>query len=160
MNNLSKAISITAVAFEDKLDRGGVPYIMHCLHVMDIIGKKTDKDPEMMCIAVMHDLIEDTEWTLTDLESAGFSKRIVDGVAAMTHDPYESYDEYIEVISKNPDARMIKLVDIKHNSDIHRMKGLTEKDFARQVKYHKAYAFLNNNELDYHVYLGHRMKRR
>lgn len=159
MDTLAKAISITAVAFEDKLDQGGVPYIMHCLHVMDIIGKKTDKDCEMMCIAVMHDLIEDTEWTLTDLESAGFNKRVVDGVAAMTHDPYESYDEYIKVISKNPDARMVKLVDLKHNSDIHRMKSLDEKHFKRLEKYHRAYAFLNNNELDYRTYLGHRIKK-
>ena len=160
MQQLAKAISITSAAFEDKLDKGGVPYIMHCLHVMDIIGKKSDKDPELMCIAVMHDLVEDTDWTLTDLESAGFSKRVVAGVAAMTHDPHETYEEYIQVISKNPDARRVKLVDLKHNSDIHRMKSLDPKHFARLEKYHRAYAFLNDSDLDWRVYLGHRIKRK
>ena len=144
MEQLAKAISITSAAFEDTLDKGGVPYIMHCLHVMNIVGKKTDNDPEMMCIAVMHDLVEDTEYTLTDLESLGFSNRVVNGVAAMTHDPFEPYDEYIKVIAASPDARVVKMVDLKHNSDIHRMTGLTPKHFARLEKYHKAYAYLRD----------------
>jgi (p)ppGpp synthase/HD superfamily hydrolase len=144
---LSKAISITAVAFEDELDKGGVPYILHCLHVMDIVGKKTNKDPELMQIAVMHDLVEDTKWCLTDLESAGFSARVVAGVASMTHDPYETYDEYIAVIAANPDAKIVKLVDLKHNMDPTRMKGLREKDFARIAKYHLAYATLTGRTL-------------
>ena len=144
MDKLAKAIAITADAFRLKLDKGGEPYILHCLHVMNIVGKKTEKDSEMMQIAVMHDLVEDTDWTLADLESAGFSKRVVAGVAAMTHDPYESYDEYIQVIAKNDDARRIKLVDLKHNSDITRMKGLRDKDFERLKKYHKAFAFLRD----------------
>ena len=144
MDKLGKAIAITSVAFQHKLDKGGQPYILHCLHVMNIVGKKTEKDSEMMQIAVMHDLVEDTDWTLADLESAGFSARVVAGVAAMTHDPYESYDEYIQVIAKNDDARRIKLVDLKHNSDITRMKGLRDKDFERLKKYHKSFAYLRN----------------
>lgn len=146
MRMLAKAISITSVAFEDKLDKGGVPYIMHCLHVMNIIGKKSDKDQELMCIAVMHDLVEDTEWTIADLTSAGFSSRVCAGVSDMTHDPYETYEEYIKVISLNPDARKVKLVDLKHNSDIHRMKSLDKKHFKRLEKYHRAYAFLRDLE--------------
>lgn len=159
MQQLAKAISITSVAFEDKLDKGGVPYIMHCLHVMDIIGKKTDKDPEMMSIAVMHDLIEDTGWTIDALRAAGFSKRVCNGVSAMTHDPQDTYEEYIKYISLNPDARIVKLADLKHNSDPLRMKSLDEKHFIRLEKYHRAYAFLNNNDLDYRTYLGHKIKR-
>lgn len=141
---LSKAIAITAEAFVGKLDKGDEPYILHCLHVMNIVGKKTEKDSEMMQIAVMHDLIEDTDWTLADLESAGFSKRVVKGVAAMTHDPHETYMQYINVIANNKDARVVKMVDLKHNSDITRMKGLRQKDFERLEKYHKAFAYLRD----------------
>ena len=137
MEMLAKAIAITSNAFEDSLDKGGVPYIMHCLHVMNIVGKKTDKDPELMSIAVMHDLIEDTEWTLADLASAGFSDRVIAGVSSMTHDPHETYEEYLNVIAANPDAVIVKLVDLKHNSDPMRMKGLRDKDMDRIVKYHR-----------------------
>ena len=143
MQQLAKAISITSTAFENDLDKGGVPYIMHCLHVMNIVGKKTDNDPEIMCIAVMHDLKEDKpEWTTQRLIEEGFSDRVIYGVDSMTHRPGESYSDYILRISENPDAVIVKKVDLKHNSDIHRMTGLTPKHFARLEKYHKAYAFL------------------
>ena len=145
MQQLAKAIAITSDAFKGDLDKGGVPYIMHCLHVMNIVGKKTDNDPEMMCIAVMHDLKEDkSEWTDQRLIDEGFSHRVIRGVDSMTHRHGESYEDYIDRIAKNPDARVVKMVDLKHNSDIHRMTGLTPKHFARLEKYHKAYAFLRN----------------
>lgn len=142
MKQLAKAISITSAAFENELDKGGVPYIMHCLHVMNIVGKKTEKDAEMMCIAVMHDLVEDTDWTIADLRSTGFSDRVCQGVSDMTHDPHETYDEYLETIAGNPDTVIVKLADLKHNSDPMRMKGLRTKDLDRIVKYHKAHAYL------------------
>ena len=147
MQQLAKAISITSTAFENDLDKGGVPYIMHCLHVMSIIGKKTDNDPEMMCIAVMHDLREDKfGWTDQRFIDEGFSHRVIRGIESLTHRPGESYNDYIIRVSLNPDARKVKLVDLKHNSDIHRMKSLDQKHFDRLEKYHRAYAFLRHLE--------------
>jgi (p)ppGpp synthase/HD superfamily hydrolase len=136
---LSKAISITAQAFEGNYDKGGKAYILHCLHVMN---QMPEKDEELRCIAVMHDLIEDTEWTALQLEKIGFSCRVIEGVRCLTHDS-ESYDDYIKRISLNSDARIIKLADLKHNSDITRMKGLRKKDFDRLEKYHRAFAYLS-----------------
>ena len=137
---LDKAIAITAKAFEGKYDKSGEPYILHCLHVMrgvEAHGK------EVMCIAVMHDLVEDTEYTLDDLLDLGFSLRVVDGVKAMTHLDSESYDDYIKKIAINKDARLVKLEDLKHNSDITRLKGLKEKDFKRLEKYSRAFVYLS-----------------
>lgn len=141
MKNLAKAISIAAHAFVDKTDRGKNPYILHCLHVMNAV-KNLGEDA--MIAAVLHDLIEDTHWTLDDLLKEGFSHQIVSVIGLLTHDKEMEYMEYIEEISISPIARAIKLADLRHNSDIHRMKGLAEKDFIRLEKYHKAYAYLRD----------------
>ena len=139
---LDKAIALTAEKFEGKFDKGGQPYILHCLHVMNAVCPNQD-DHELMCIAVMHDLIEDADLTLGDLYASGFSQRVVAGVDCMTHRGGEDYmDVYIRRIALNPDARKIKIQDLDHNSQMMRMKGLREKNFRRIEKYHRAYAYL------------------
>jgi (p)ppGpp synthase/HD superfamily hydrolase len=137
---LDKAISIAAAAFEGKFDKGGVPYIMHCLHVMN--GVK-HLGTEAMIAAVLHDLIEDTDWTAENLIAAGFNPHTISIIVLLTHLKGESYDEYIMRVAVSRRARAIKMADLRHNSDIHRMKGLSDKDFKRIEKYHRAYAFLN-----------------
>ena len=139
-NDLGHAISIVAKAFENKCDKGGQPYILHCLHVM---YKMPENDPELRMIAVFHDLIEDTTWTLEDLKALGFSQRVIFGVQALTHDPDMPYMDYIKMISFNSDATKVKIADLDHNSRMMRMKGLRKKDFERLEKYHIAYAYLN-----------------
>lgn len=136
---LDRAIAIVAVAFQGKLDKGGTPYVLHCLHVMD--GVKS-LGSEAMQAAVMHDLIEDTDWTFTMLHEEGFSQTVISTVERLTHRLGESYDEYLDRVAVCPVARAIKREDLKHNSDITRMKGLRDKDFKRLEKYHRAYAFL------------------
>lgn len=138
---LDKAISIAAQAFEGKYDKGGQPYILHCLTVMKAIP---EDDDELRCIAVLHDLVEDTEWTLEDLQKVGFSNRVIRGVETLTHDPEVSYDDYIKKIARYSDARKVKLADLRHNSDIMRMKGISRKDFERLERYHRSYAYLKN----------------
>ena len=138
-NPLDRAISIAASSFEGKFDRGGAPYILHCLHVMH----KVRHDPILMIIAVLHDLVEDTKWTFDDLCAEGFSDRVIAALDCLTHRGGECYDDYITRISLNPDAIVVKLADLKHNSDITRMKGLRTKDFERLEKYSRAYALLS-----------------
>ncbi len=138
---LAYAIKITSEAFANDFDKGGQPYILHCIHVMSIVGKKTDNDHEAMAIAVMHDLKEDHP-DIWEREKHHFSVRVVTGVSMMTHGKDESYMEYVERVATNDDTRLIKMVDLKHNSDPHRLKEVSEKAFARIVKYHKAYAYL------------------
>lgn len=137
---LAKAISITAKAFEDKKDKGGKPYILHCLRVMNGVDQK---DEELMCIAVMHDLLEDCpEYTLHDLSAMGFSSRVCQGLLSLTHKKEVPYDDYIKGIALNKDARAVKLSDLTDNSNITRLKGLRKKDFDRMEKYHKAFVYL------------------
>ena len=136
---LSRAISITATAFEGKLDRGGTPYILHCITVMTGVEHLGHK---VMSAAVMHDLVEDTEWSIGDLREEGFDEEVLAILEKVTHLSTDSYDEYLDKVAVCPKARAIKMADLDHNSLIHRMKGLREKDFERLAKYHRAYAFL------------------
>ena len=141
---LDKMIALVATHFEGKFDKGGQPYILHCLHVMNAVCPKGD-DHELMCIAVGHDLIEDTDLDIDDLSALGFSQRVVSGIDVMTHRKGEDYlSVYIPRIAANPDARLCKREDLTHNSAIMRMKGLGEKDFRRLEKYHRAYAYLED----------------
>lgn len=138
--NLAKAISIAAQGFENKTDKGGEPYILHCLRVMNDLHTR---DEELQCIAVLHDVVEDKVCTLKDLYNYGFSERVMNGLIRLTHIATDSYEDYIKNIATNNDARLVKLADLRDNSKITRLKGLTKKDFDRMEKYHKAYTYLS-----------------
>ena len=113
--------------------------MLHCLYVMN---KMPHGDQELQAAAVMHDLIEDTRWDKHNLYDLKFPDRVVELVARMTHDPSDTYQEYLDKIAAWPDACRIKLADLRHNSDITRLKGLRQKDFKRLEKYQRAYAQL------------------
>jgi (p)ppGpp synthase/HD superfamily hydrolase len=100
------------------------------------------EDEELQCIALGHDLVEDTETTYTELRELGFTERVVKGIQALTKVPGETNEEYMARIKANPDAIRVKLQDLRHNSDIRRLKGVREKDIQRMVKYHKMYTEL------------------
>lgn len=138
---LSIAIALTAQKFEGKYDKGGQPYILHCLHVM---YQLPEDDLELRSIGVMHDLFEDTDVTAAYLYSLGFSTRVVVGIECVTHLPGEEYFSYVKRAALNPDGKRVKRQDLRHNSDIMRMKGLRQKDFARLEKYHTAYEYLKD----------------
>ena len=139
---LGKAISIASQAFENKKDKGGQPYILHCLYVMNEVKHISH---EAMIIAVLHDLLEDTNWTSMELMDAGFTNAIIRRIENLTHREDENYDTYIKRVSLDKLCTYIKLADLRHNSDITRMKGLTKKDFDRLEKYHKAYEYLRES---------------
>lgn len=133
---LNKMLVLATTKFDGIFDKGGVPYILHCLKVMYYI--KSD-DEELQCIALGHDLVEDTDVTYVDLREMGFSNRIITGIRAMTKVRGETNDEYMIRIKACHDAIRVKLADLRHNSDIRRLKGITEKDIIRIEKYHKMY---------------------
>lgn len=133
---LNKMLVLVTSKFDGKFDRGGVPYVLHCLKVMHYV--KSD-DEELMCIALGHDLVEDTDVTYVELHEMGFSERVIVGIRAMTKVPGETNGEYMDRIKACPDAIRVKLADLRHNSDIRRLKGVTEKDIKRIEKYHKMY---------------------
>ena len=138
---LSTAIALIAQKFVNTLDKGGNPYILHCLRVMNGVDQN---DEELMCIAVMHDLVEDTNVTLDELRYLGFSERVIRGVDTMTHRDEEDYETYIKRIALNPDTIKVKRSDLIDNSNITRLKGLRKKDFDRLEKYSKAFIYLKD----------------
>ena len=132
---LSKAITIAVDAHQDQYDKGGKPYILHPLHLMNQLLF----DPELAMIAVMHDVIEDSDYTFEYLLARGFSTRVVDALRLLTHKKEDSYEEYIRKICTNYDAIRVKQKDLQHNSDIIRLRHVTEKDLKRMEKYHRAF---------------------
>lgn len=131
---LSKAIWIAVVAHKDQFDRGGTPYICHPMKVMHYL-KTTDE--ELQCVAILHDVVEDSNISYKELRDQGMSERVVEAVKALTKVPGEEYDEYKQKVFSNIDAMKVKLCDLRHNSDIRRLKGVTEKDQARIRKYNE-----------------------
>lgn len=131
---LDRMLVLATNAHAGQYDRGGKPYILHPLAVMHMLNTN---DEELMCIAVGHDIIEDTKVTYNDLREAGMTDRIVEGIRALTKLPGYSYDEYKEQVFANKDAMVVKMADLQHNSDIRRLKGVTDKDIERMAKYHR-----------------------
>jgi len=133
---LAKAIALCATKHVNQFDKGGIPYAMHPLKVMHYL--KSD-DMELMAMAVLHDVVEDTDVTFADLRELGMSERVIVGVKALTKMPGQTPSEYLAGIKANPDAVKVKLADLRHNMDARRLKGVTEKDRARLDKYAKMY---------------------
>jgi len=133
---LGTMLLLATNAHAGQFDRGGKPYILHPLRVMSFLK---EDDEELQCIALGHDVIEDTKTTWADLEAAGMSARVIAGIRALTKMPGQSYDEYKEVVFANQDAMKVKLCDLRHNTDIRRLKGIRDKDIERMVKYQKFY---------------------
>jgi (p)ppGpp synthase/HD superfamily hydrolase len=129
---LAKMLVIATNAHNGQFDKGGAPYILHPLKVMHYL--KTD-DEELQCIALGHDVIEDTKVTYQDLRDAGISERVIAGIGALTKLPGQTLEEYKAGIFNNIDAVQVKLCDLRHNMDPRRLKGVTEKDLARGAKY-------------------------
>ncbi len=133
---LSTMLVLATNAHAGQTDKAGKAYILHCLKVMHYL--KTE-DEELQCIALGHDLVEDTDVTYAELESLGFSERVIEGIRALTKQRGQEYYEYKEQVFSNRDAMLVKLCDLRHNSDIRRLKGVTDKDIARIRKYHQFY---------------------
>jgi (p)ppGpp synthase/HD superfamily hydrolase len=133
---LGHALVLATNAHAGQFDRGGKPYILHPLKVMHYL--KSD-DEELQCMALLHDVVEDTKTTWDDLEAIGCTPRVIAGVKALTKLPGQTYDEYKARVFANGDAMLVKMADLRHNTDIRRLKGVTEKDIDRMAKYNRFY---------------------
>lgn len=136
---LEKAIQIAVNAHKGQTDKAGKPYILHLLRVM----LKGSNDDEAIC-GVLHDILEDTNWTISDLRKEGFSEEIINALQCVTKKDNEPYSEFISRISKNPLATKVKLNDLEDNMDKSRLNNINEKDLQRFEKYSIAYKFLKN----------------
>ena len=133
---LSKMISLATERHAGQFDKGGRPYILHPLTVMH---RLRTEDEELQCIAVGHDLLEDTLTAVEELTALGFSERVVRGIDILTKREEQTQADYRQRVKSNIDAVRVKIEDLRHNSDIRRLKGVTEKDIARMVRYHEFY---------------------
>jgi (p)ppGpp synthase/HD superfamily hydrolase len=142
---LANAIALASRLFEQVFDKSDQPYILHCLEVRRNVMKYEDVDLEIG--AVLHDVVEDTHYTLDMLRVEGYSERVVNIVDGLTRrfDIGESYDDFISRILNSQDDIKVKMGDIQHNSLILRLKGIRKKDLDRAVKYNKAYYILKNH---------------
>lgn len=138
---LGKAIYIASAAFEDKKDKGGEPYILHCIEVMNNVSIKEDK---YKIVAVLHDILEDSDWTDNMLLNQGFNAEIVNAIVCLTHVKGETYNDYILRVSGDKIATIVKLSDLVHNSNILRLKEIENIDLARIAKYHRSYVYLRS----------------
>lgn len=135
---LKVAIDLANKYHYGQVDKSGLPYILHPLHVMNNVD-----GIEAKIVAILHDILEDTLITEPDLILYGFDLNIVDSVVALTKIKGESYDDYLKRVKENDLARIVKCADLAHNMDITRLHNPTEKDYKRVEKYKKAYDYLN-----------------
>lgn len=133
---LSAAIHIATNAHHGQFDKGGNPYILHPFAVMGLLESD---DEELQCMALLHDVVEDTKTTYQELREAGMSDRVIDGVRILTKQRGQSYEEYKELVFSSKDAMLVKMADLTHNTDIRRLKGVAQKDIDRMTKYHIFY---------------------
>jgi (p)ppGpp synthase/HD superfamily hydrolase len=142
MNMLAKAIQIAAEAHLNQTDKGGKPYILHPLWVMNAVRHLGE---DYMIVAVLHDVVEDSDnptETYYNLVKKGFNQNVMYALSLLTHNSDVPYDDYIKAIATDSIAKAVKLRDLEHNTKITRLKGLRKKDFDRIEKYHRAYTYL------------------
>ena len=128
-----KALCLCFEAHKEQKDKSGLPYVFHPFHLAEQMETE-----ETTVVALLHDVVEDTSYTLADLGAMGFPKAVLDALALLTHDPSVDYMDYVRAIKANPIARTVKLADLRHNSDLTRLDTVDEKALARVEKYQKA----------------------
>lgn len=134
-----KALSLSFEAHKDQKDKSGMPYIFHPFHLAEQM-----KDEAATIVALLHDVVEDSDYTFEDLKREGFGAQILEALELLTHDPKVPYKDYVAKIKGNELAKAVKLADLAHNSDLSRMapEEINEKVLARRKKYQEATAFL------------------
>ena len=135
MSNLQRAIEIATEAHKGQYDKAGNDYIGHPLRVMEMGTTENEK-----IVGVLHDVVEDTDWTFEALAAEGFSEEVIAALRCVTKlSENENYDDFIERVKKNPLAVAVKINDLSDNMDIRRLPYLSDKDIKRLKKYLKAY---------------------
>lgn len=133
-----QALAIAKDAHKGQVDKAGVDYIQHPLFVASLVEGELAKT-----VALLHDVVEDSDWTLEDLRKEGLPEEVVQAVGILTKKRNENYEEYILRVKQNPLARQVKLADLKHNSDLSRLANVTDRDRKRVAKYQKAISYLS-----------------
>ena len=133
-----KAMKIAYAAHHGQVDKGGIPYIFHPMHLAEEMS-----DDVSCCIAILHDVVEDTAVTMEDLERE-FPPTVIEPLKLLTHQDGVNYYDYIRAIKEDPYAREVKLADLRHNMNVSRLRGVqpTPDTEHLQERYMKAYDIL------------------
>jgi (p)ppGpp synthase/HD superfamily hydrolase len=142
MATLARALAIAAVAHETQTDKNGAPYLLHVIRVMQGVPAQ---HAAARIAAVLHDLVEDTDWTLERLAAEGFSPDVLAAVDALTRRPDEPYADFITRAAAHPLARLVKRADLEDNMDLRRLAGLSPQVHERLDRYHQAWRLLNDD---------------
>lgn len=132
-----KALKLMCKKHAGQTDRSGLPYILHPFHVAEQMD-----DEESTVVALLHDIVEDTDMTFEDLKEYGFSDRVIAALRLMTHEEGVDYFDYVKEIGKDPLARKVKIADLEHNMQLGRLDKVREKDLQRLEKYKKCHEYL------------------
>ena len=132
------ALAIAKKAHAGQVDKAGVDYIQHPLYVASQIKTEQEK-----AVALLHDVLEDSDITAADLLAYGLSNEVVTAVQTLTKKKGQSYQDYLEKVKSNNLARVVKLADLKHNSDLSRLKTVSNTDYERVKKYKNAIRYLS-----------------
>lgn len=141
--NTKKALKLCFEAHKEQKDKSGLPYVFHPFHLAEQM-----EDEESTVVALLHDVAEDTDYTLEDIAAMGFSRNVMEALALLTHDEAVPYMEYVKALRNNLIARRVKLADLRHNSDLSRLDAdqIDEKALARVNKYAEAIKLLEERE--------------
>ena len=132
--NLEKAIQIAVEAHAGTKDKGGKAYILHPISVMMRVETEEEK-----IVAILHDVVEDTDWTFDALRKEGFSETVIEALETVTkYSEEEDYDDFIQRSLKNDIGRKVKIADLRENLDVTRIGELYPKDIERINKYKRA----------------------
>lgn len=140
MDLIEKSLEIALKAYKGQKDKAGEAYILHPLRVM---AKMVNSDEK--AVALLHDVIEDSDYTADDLRKEGIPANVIDAVLALTKEEGESYEFFIERVLKNKLASKVKIADIEDNINVLRLKSLKDSDLQRIANYHKAWNKLRKN---------------
>lgn len=134
-----KAMQFCFAAHKEQTDKSGLPYVFHPFHLAEQMS-----DELTAAAALLHDVVEDTPYTLDDLRSQGFPETVIDALELLTHREGVSYFDYVAAIKLNPIARQVKMADLRHNSDLTRLDVVDSSALARVEKYKKALEILTD----------------
>ena len=133
------ALKLCFAAHKEQTDKSGMPYVFHPFHLAEQMETE-----ETVITALLHDVVEDTNYTIEDLTAMGFDKAVTDALTLLTHDDAVDYMDYVRAIRENSIAKAVKLADLRHNSDLSRLDTVDAKALARVEKYRIAIGLLED----------------
>jgi len=151
MNQYYNALELVKKLFDGIVDKGGDKYVNHLVRVSErVINEKSsmpsDKSQlysKAAIVALLHDVVEDTRYTIDDLRRDGYDDDIILAVDAITRKKDEHcYLDYIVRLSSNEIAKVVKIHDLEDNMDITRLNELNAIDLKRLSKYWHCWRYL------------------